>query len=573
MNNSVSGFPRWPWGRFFVLGAVCGVILTACGEEPPAGESASPPQVQDQDQDQDQLVARVFDRDISVEDYRRQLERVPPRLRAQTEPRRYVQAIIDEELLVREADRQGLQRSAEMQRARQKEARILTLRQLYQMEGIKRPEPTEEELRAYFADSPYNRRVRFSLLMVRDVAKIPALRRALDEGADFETLSLKHSQDSRILERDADMGYHRWGETMPSHEALTAKAFTMEVGQIAGPLAVADGHFLIKITDVHPVSFEQEADTVQRLYLQEAIAEQLHQYYERLAARYRLELDTAGLKALADSWDDSSAVDGTLLLASYGDEGAEINIDQGRRLLRGSGRQWGANTDSLRRHLVQQVSRDLLAPQEIGRLGLMQSEFISLQWQKSRRKFLVNALRRQIAAQVPPANENVLRLFFEENPERYAEKAQIEVRRLPVGDAEAGRRLVQSLRDGTAAAETQAGFVSLTYDAAAAEGDNPVSRALRAEAGTYHGPFATDTGYIVLHVVKHIPGRSPAYQEVRDRVVEDFEADRADQRFQEFLRSLRQRDAAQIDIDELALSRLQNQDGIGRSEVGESSYE
>lgn len=533
------------------LGAAA--LLVACSDQPQA-PAAERPAVRASDAVASPVVARVFDREITAEDYRRQVARVPAHMRGAVEPRRYVQAIVDEELLVREAERQGLHLRADMQEARQKEARVLTLRQLYQMEGIEPPAPTEEELRAYFADSPFNRRVRFSLLMVRDPAKIPALREALAAGADFEELSLKHSQDSRILERDADMGYHRWGETMPSHEALTAKAFEMEAGQTEGPLAVADGHFLIKVTDVHPVSFEQEAETVRRLYVQEAVARQLNQYYERLASRYDLQLDEAGLRALAEAARDSTAGGGALL-ATYG-EGAEIDVDQGLRLLRLSGRAWDAAPDSLRRHLVQQVSREILAPQEIGRLGLMQSEFISRQWQKSRRRYLVNALRAQVAEQIPPANENVLRLFFEEHPERYEEQAQVEVRRKPVADADAGRRLVEALRAGRGGAEAEEGFVALTYGRAALEGDNPVSRALRAEAGTYHGPFATDTGHIVLHVARHIPGRLPPYDEVRERVLEDFKADQADQRFQEFLRSLRQRDAAQINVDEIALGRL-----------------
>ena len=57
----------------------------------------------------------------------------------------------------------------------------------------------------------------------------------------------------------------------------------------------------------------------------------------------------------------------------------------------------------------------------------------------------------------------------------------------------------------------------MIYGSGALEGDNPVSRALRADEGTFHGPFATDNGYIVLQVLRRRPDRLPPLDEIREQ--------------------------------------------------------
>jgi len=233
-----------PRGTALWLGAwfLFAALWSACGEEAPVPLNAS------------DVLARVGDEDITVEDYRGYLIRLPAEAQAEVQTSRLLQAIIDEKLIVAECRRLGLDKSSEYRDLVQQQTRRLSLAELYRRQGIDRGVPSTAQLEDLFAASPYHKRVRFSLLMVKDPDGLPPLIAQLQAGADFEELSMAHSQDPRILMRHADMGYHRWGETMPSHETLTRTAFTMETGQLAGPLAVADGHFLLKVTDIHPVS-------------------------------------------------------------------------------------------------------------------------------------------------------------------------------------------------------------------------------------------------------------------------------------------------------------------------------
>ena len=80
----------------------------------------------------------------------------------------------------------------------------------------------------------------------------------------------------------------------------------------------------------------------------------------------------------------------------------------------------------------------------------------------------------------------------------------------------------------------------MIYGSGALEGDNPVSRALRADEGTFHGPFATDNGYIVLQVLRRRPDRLPPLDEIREQTAPLQAA------VKELAASLRQRRANEI---------------------------
>ena len=508
--------------------AFCSALvgLSGCAEDGPAVAT------------EDAVLVEVGPTAIRVADYRQFITRVAPELRAEYEAEQFLQAIVEQTLLVQEAERRGLGESAEfLQWQAQAQARLVQ-QALYERAGIVQPEVAEEELRTYFQHSPYNRQVRFSLLMVRDQEQLPEILAALAEGADFEELSMQHSQDSRILERRADMGYHRWGDTMASHADLTERAFSMQIGEISEPMQVADGYFLTKLTDTHPVSFEQERETIQRLVLRERLGRQLLAYYDTLHVRYNVHYEPDGLAA-----DRSPEA----VVAAY--DGGVLTVAQARELLKGQ----ATGEKVLRR----EVGRRVLVPLETARLALATDP--DLQRELARLRRLQDALQ----AQVPPPNPNGLSLFYEEHKLRYTAPAEVEVRRLLASDEAEGTAIVERLRTGRDTTALVDRFVSVIYGSGALEGDNPVSRALRADEGTFHGPFATDNGYIVLQVLRRRPARLPPLDEIREQVEADWAAAQLQAAIKELAASLRQRRANEIRFspDAVALALLATSHG------------
>ncbi len=509
--------------------ALCSALvgLSGCAEDGPAVAA------------EDAVLVEVGQTAIRVADYRQYIARVAPELRAEYGADQFLEAIVEQALLVQEAERRGLGKSAEfLQWLAQAQARLVQ-QALYERAGIVQPEVAEEELWAYFQHSPHNRRVRFSLLMVRDQEQLPGILAALAEGADFEQLSMQHSQDSRILERRADMGYHRWGETMASHAALTERAFSMQIGEISEPMQVADGYFLIKLTDMHPVSFEQERETIQRLVLREKLGRQLLAYYDTLHVRYNVRYEPDGLAA-----DRSPEA----VVAAY--DGGVLTVAQARELLKGQ----GASEKVLRR----EVGRRVLVPLETARLALATDLDLQRELERLRQVQLARRLQDALQEQVPPPNLNGLSLFYEEHKLRYTAPAEVEVRRLLAGDETEGTAIVERMRAGRDTTELVDRFVSVIYGSGALEGDNPVGRALRADEGTFHGPFATDNGYIVLQVLRRRPPRLPPLDEIREQVEADWAAAQLQAAVKTLAASLRQRRANEIRFspDAVALALL-----------------
>jgi parvulin-like peptidyl-prolyl isomerase len=540
----------------------------------------------------DEVLAQVEGKTITVGAYRQQTARVAASLQEHLDPQRYLQALIDEELLVQEARRRGLEQTAEVERAFQQEARVLALRELYRRQQIEAPQPpAEEELQAYFSKSPYSRRVRFSLLMVKTPEQLPPLLAKLKAGANFDSLSMRHSQDQRILDRRADMGYHRWGETMPSHAALTERAFFMKPGELVGPLKVADGYFLIKLTDAHPVSLDQERETIVQQVVQEKLSERLTQYYASLGQQYSLEFDEAGFQALAADWaaqaplaappmamaghahhqmpkpapppapGPRAPLDPQQVVVTY--QGGQLTAEQCRPML-----QAGAprGPEALRNYLFNQLCRQMLAPLEIGRLELLKTPALQEGLEKARRRVLIRQLQAQIAAQVSQPNANAVRIYFEENKDRYALPALVEVRRMNVADAQEGQQVLQRLQAGQDTLALVGQFVTLNYGHQALEGDSKVARALKEGAvGSFQGPFYSDTGFFVLQLLGRHLAQVPPFETVQDRVKADLAQEQGNLLFQEFLKELRNRSAQQIQINQENLQRLATPPKEGRA--------
>jgi parvulin-like peptidyl-prolyl isomerase len=497
----------------------------------------------------DAALAQVGQVSISVEHYEQYLGRIPESMRSALTPERYVEALIEEELLVQEAEARDLHRDPAVQRLAEQERRTLVQRLLYQSAGIEAAPPSEHVLRAYFAESPYNRKVRFSLLMVRDAEEIPPLLAQIKAGADFKALSMRHSLDPRILERKADMGYHRWGETMPAYAALTKKAFSMQLGELAGPLQVANGHFLIKLTDVHPVSFEQERETITRLFMREEVGKQLLTYYDTLHVRYDMRYQQGGVDALLTSLASAEiTAAGTTVVATYRDGSVDLKQAFAMMLRAAQSKSRAEMLLALRR----ETGRQVLASLEVVRLGLLDNEEVETGVKRAQRLHIVRRLQEQLLT--PEPNVNALRLFYEEHGERYIESAKVEVDRLLANDLEEGRTLIKRLHAGEQVHDER--FVHLIYGSSAWQSDNPVSLALRAEPGTAHGPFATDSGYIILRITARHDERQPDLEEVREQVQADWREAQAQKVLKEFAQGLRQRRASEISINQQQLQRL-----------------
>jgi len=125
---------------------------------------------------------------------------------------------------------------------------------------VKRPPVSDDEVAAYydrhrerFVDPGRVRASHIILLASRERdpehyeqarAKIAAIKKEIDAGADFAAMAGKYSQDGSARQ-GGDLDWFERGKMIPAFERA---AFAMEVGQIGGPVETAFGFHLIKVT-------------------------------------------------------------------------------------------------------------------------------------------------------------------------------------------------------------------------------------------------------------------------------------------------------------------------------------
>jgi peptidyl-prolyl cis-trans isomerase D len=121
-------------------------------------------------------------------------------------------------------------------------------------------EISEEDLRAYYEDNerlyvkPEQRRARHILISVDEgddeaeaLATAESVVERLEAGESFEELAAELSDDAGTAQQGGDLGYAERGMFVgPFEEAL----FSMEVGEVRGPVQTAFGFHIIRLEDI-----------------------------------------------------------------------------------------------------------------------------------------------------------------------------------------------------------------------------------------------------------------------------------------------------------------------------------
>lgn len=159
--------------------------------------------------------------------------------------------------------------------------------------------PQEEELRSYFDahranySVPEQRRASHIFIELdkdagdEEVAaareKLEELRKKLQEGASFEELARKYSEDPGSAERGGDLGF--FGRGVMS-KGVEDAAFSLDVGEVSEPVRSEFGMHLVKLTDIRPgktLDFDEARDQVLRDYRRERAETLYYEQAERLA--------------------------------------------------------------------------------------------------------------------------------------------------------------------------------------------------------------------------------------------------------------------------------------------------
>ena len=386
--------------------ALLALGLWACADAPPESASA--------------VLARVGEAEISERDFAAALEKLPAGSEAQplADWRRQFQALIDKELLLREARAQGLDEvvaGAVAAWERKELVEALLVREMSEQLAY-----AETELAEFFAESGAGREIRLRRLPVRERAAAMEMLKKAQDGVDLP----------------GEWSASGWLNALNAGDARMAALFLREVGAVE--LVETNGQYwVITIAAEREVSLADRRPLAEKTLTRHKKQQANLAYLEQLTNQYAVQLDTAALRQVAAGTTQPEV---RLVRSATGDWST---ADYQQALVRlGAGTEpLPADVSALGFKVTRAFVADQILPQEARKHGL--SAELESRRAKVREQKLIQALwERDIFAhiQIDPAQ---VRAFYEANAQRYA------------GSGASGRELqaqvARDLRDAQAA--------------------------------------------------------------------------------------------------------------------------
>jgi len=237
--------------RSTVLAIAVLLVAAACAQERGDQRASSG---QPAAQSGGQVLATYGNKRFTTEDFRREVERLPPRSRMQLttleRKRQFVDNYILNDLLGEEGRSKGYDRDPEITRQVEELQRRLVVQRLMK-DFQEPPDLTDEQVRAYYDQ---NRRlfsgaqVRVSHILVKDEALAKSLREQLrTDPSKFEELAKANSTDTATAARGGDLGFFGQGRMVAEFERA---AFALEnPGDISEIVKSPFGFHIIKLAE------------------------------------------------------------------------------------------------------------------------------------------------------------------------------------------------------------------------------------------------------------------------------------------------------------------------------------
>lgn len=261
---------------------ICGFVsLTGCGRR------------------EDRVVAEVAGRRISVREVEAAYTKIPRTDRKGTMETLWV--LIDQELLILEARKQGLGETEQIREGMRKaEAdKVGKVHRERLAEGVV---VSKEEMRRYFDEKGLGAKteVRASHIMVKTREEAEKVLKALEEGEDFAELAQKRSMDEPSAAKGGDLGYWERGKVSG---ATAQKVFSMKVGETSEPFRSKQGYHIIRIVDERPVVFERQKAGIESIIRRMKVRARESAYVETLKKESGLQVNEEALALLLHTED------------------------------------------------------------------------------------------------------------------------------------------------------------------------------------------------------------------------------------------------------------------------------
>ncbi len=458
--------------------------------------------------------------------------------------RQILNQYVDEEVLITEAERRGLDKDEPARHERQR-LEIQELLNAFNKKMIAdKITVSDRELQELYIR--LNTRIKARHLYAPNKERADSLYHALAAGASFEELAEVIFRDPHLRDSGGSLGYFTVDEMEPAFEEA---AFDLKVGEISRPVATTDGYSIIRVDDrvtkplITEFEYAKHKDKLERYWRERKLQKATVAFVDSLNRTLDIQFNEPVVKELFAAFQ-SQQPDQQLEESDV----ARIKIADlsGQELVRSKIGKWEVATfqkkaqfTSPRQHkwiknesqfkefiaglvvrerILQLAKKDKLHKKTDYRQKVAES------WDGYLLRRMEDTLRNEMM--VP---EDSLRSYFSREAQRFAAPAQINLREIVLREKKDADLVARKLKQGAPFAELARNHSVRRWSSERGgelgwltpEEIGPWSPQIFAlEIGERTGPLQMDSMYVFLECIDKKPPRPRAFEEARPEVEE-----------------------------------------------------
>jgi len=499
----------------------------------------------DQEVSEEDTLAVVNDKKISKAEFSDRMNRL--RAKSGLVPngkvrRELLKTLVDEQILIREAEKSGFDRDSIGMFEREKIETQELLRQFNIRQIRNKIAVNEKDLQALYVN--LNTKIQARHLYAPTREKADSLYRALQEGASFEELAGEIFNDPALKNSGGMLGWFSLDEMDPAFEEA---AYEMKKGEISRPVKTKDGYSIIKIEDreIKPMltenDYNRHRDKLQKFLEKRQIKQKTKQFADSLSRDLDIVFNESYLKkmfAIVTARDQSNTLnevqpglpdeidlpDDWIIRFKHGEWDLK-KLKHYARFTSAKQRGWIKNEDTLKdfisglavRSVILQKAEDEGIADTREYKNSVKHKFIQYLLERTEKKLFFNI-------EIP---KDSLYTYYNEAPERFASPAKINMREIVLGSETLAAEITSKLNKGRPF-KTLARKYSIRTSTSQNDGEIGFltskdlgkwsETAFSLKKNEWTGPIKIDSLYVFLQCIEKLPMQILPFEEVRDNV-------------------------------------------------------
>ena len=528
----------------------------------------------------DNVVARIDTVEITVEDLLRFNMDMPALLRSEEQGvqmwREYLDSMVDMELLLLEAHKQGLDQDSAFLDKWEHERQQKLIREILRREVKEKSSFSPEELRRSFEQSKWNRMLKLARIQVETEEDARQVVEELEQGKGFGEVAKLRSTDRETASQGGLLGplYGRGNvEEQGMPVEVAEEVFALAVGKISRPFEIGDGYEIFQVVAESPPPASYSLIHAQ-VQITKAAWARREELMEELATQFEVELDQEGIGFLLARGPSADA--DTLALAEP---------DLGVVLCRFAGGQltlknFADTYQKVRRFqavrfdssgIAEFIHRELLPVTLLSKAALEQGidrDSSVVAWLETKKKtMLIEMLKEREVDQRIDLSDEEVRSYYESHLHRFKKPEQITVQEILCTTREEAEEVLQRILNGEemerlaerysirSEAEKTKGFIHMhTYSQA--HYGTLYDEAMKAEVGELTGPIQLEEGYTVFKVLEKAGLKADPFETASSRARYWLHKEKEGELIAALLHSLKEKYASKIVLFEDRLQKM-----------------